>query len=310
MALVYTGRDDEIGQIQLPGYLFKAKLGTVLGRIMDSADKIKVETDSSAQALDQIHSNIENQSSETDMVATAMTEMAASIQEVAKNAAYAAQKAEETNHHSKEGVKHASGAVEGLQGLNKAVKDVSEVVSELDVNAQNIGTVVDVIKSIAEQTNLLALNAAIEAARAGAQGRGFAVVADEVRTLAGRTQESTQEIQKLIESLNNAVSQAINVMATSQKTASQSESEVMNAIESLKLIAEQVGGMTDLNIQIAAAVEEQSTVSEEMSRNVIQITQSSDSVLHSAESANTAAQALSAQSFSMKNMIDRFRDAN
>lgn len=310
MALIYTGREDDLGQILLTSHLLKAKLGTVLGRIMDSADKIKIETESSAQAVVQIHSNIEKQTSETDMVATAMVEMAASIQEVAKNTSYAAQKAEEMNLHSKEGVKHASGAVNGLQGLNKAVKDVSDVVLGLDVNAKNISTVVEVIKSIAEQTNLLALNAAIEAARAGEHGRGFAVVADEVRTLAGRTQESTQEIQNLIEGLNDAVNQAIKVMSTSQKSASQSENAVMNAIESLKLIADQVGGMTDLNVQIATAVEEQSAVSEEMSRNVTQITQSSDSVENSAESASSAAKALSEQTFGMKNMIERFRGAS
>jgi|TARA_R110001606_G_scaffold366348_1_gene521450 aerotaxis receptor len=310
MALIYTGRSDEIGQLQLPAQLHKAKLRTVLGRIMETADKVKIEADSSVQALSKIHSTIENQASETDMVATAMNEMTASIHEVAKNASYAAQKAEVTNQHSKDGVQHASGAMAGLYGLNQAIRNVSDVVSQLDANAQNIGVVVDVIKSIAEQTNLLALNAAIEAARAGEQGRGFAVVADEVRTLAGRTQQSTQEIQKLIENLYVAVTQAVKVMGSSQETASQSEGQVTSAIESLKLIAEQVNSMSDLNIQIATAVEEQSSVSEEMNRNITQISHSSSNVLHSAESANTAAQTLSAQSISMKNMIDRFRVDN
>lgn len=307
MALIYTGRADEIGQIQLPEALHTAKLRTILGRIKEAASKIKDQSDSSAAALSQICSSIQQQTSETDMVATAMNEMTSTVHEVAKNAAYAAQKSEDTNHHSQEGVRHASGAVHGLQGLNQAVHNVANVVSKLDQNTQNIGTVIDVIKGIAEQTNLLALNAAIEAARAGEQGRGFAVVADEVRTLAGRTQDSTQEIQKLIEDLNSSVAQAVSVMASSGEAAKASEEEVTKAIESLNLIAEQVGGMSDLNAQIATAVEEQSSVSEEINRNVVRISSGSENVLMGAQVANKAASNLSEQSLNLANMIARFR---
>lgn len=309
MALIYTGRSDEIGQIQLPAELLKAKLRTILGRIKDVAIHIEENADATSEALSKINSSIQYQASETDLVATAMTEMTATVQEVASNAAYAAQKAADADEQSQDGVRYASGAANGLQELNQAVNNVSNVVSQLDEDAQNIGTVIDVIKSIAEQTNLLALNAAIEAARAGEQGRGFAVVADEVRTLAGRTQESTQEIQKLIENLNNAVAQAVSVMGSSQQSASNSESEVSKAINSLGLIAEQVGGMNDLNTQIATAVEEQSSVSEDINKNIVQISHSAEDVLAGVNVADVAAGELSTQSHSLTDMIQRFKES-
>jgi len=309
MALIYTGRSDEIGQIQLPAELLKAKLRTVLGRIKEVASHIEEHADNTADALSNIKSSIQNQASETDLVATAMTEMTATVQEVARNAAYAAQKTEETDLHSQEGVRHASGAVGGLQTLNQAMTNVANVVSQLDTDTQNIGTVVDVIKGIAEQTNLLALNAAIEAARAGEQGRGFSVVAAEVRTLAGRTQDSTAEIQKLIANLNIAVEQAVSVMSHSQKSANESEMEISSAIDSLSLIADQVSGMNELNIQIATAVEQQSAVSEEINQNIVHINGGAENVLTGVSSADIAAGTLAEQSHNLTDMIQRFQQA-
>lgn len=307
MALIYTGRSDEIGQIQLTAEFLKGRLGTTLGRIRDSAVSIEQEADNSAQSVADIQSAIQQQAMRMGEVATAMTEMTASIQEVANNAAYAATKARETDELSKNGVSSASKAVSSLSNLGTAIGNISTVVAQLDKDTRNIGQIIDVITSIADQTNLLALNAAIEAARAGEHGRGFAVVAEEVRSLASKTQLSTQQIQDLIGELNGAVKQAVNVMEQSQQTSETSELHVKASITALETIAHEVSNINELNTQIATAVEQQSSVSEDINRNIVQVNETASQVSHGAEIADNAANSLSTQSHHMSDMIKRFQ---
>ncbi|WP_439503029.1 methyl-accepting chemotaxis protein [Methylophaga sp.] len=307
MALIYTGRSDEIGQIQLPTEFLRGRLGTTLGRIRDSASSIEHEADESARSVTDIQTAIRQQSMRMEEVATAMTEMTASIQEVANNAAYAATKARETDELSKNGVSSASKAVNSLSDLSTAIGNISSVVAQLDKDTRNIGQIIEVITSIADQTNLLALNAAIEAARAGEHGRGFAVVAEEVRSLASKTQLSTQQIQDLIGKLNGAVKQAVVVMEQSQQTSETSELHVKSSIQALETIANEVSNINELNTQIATAVEEQSSVSEDINRNIVQVNESAAQVTHGAEIADNAANGLSTQSHHMSDMIKRFQ---
>lgn len=310
MALVYTGRNDEIGQLQLVSELLRGRLRTTLSRMKESASDIANESDDSARSVGAIHSAIGEQAAEMEQVATAMTEMTASIQEVARNASVAASKASEADDLSQKGVHSASEAVSALSELNHAIENIAQVVEQLDGDTRDIGQIIDVITNIADQTNLLALNAAIEAARAGEHGRGFAVVAEEVRSLASKTQASTQQIQSLIQNLNNAVDHAVKVMQQSQKTSETSEQHVSVAIQALQTIAEQVSAMNDLNTQIATAVEEQSAVSEDINRNIVRANDNASQAMSGVEVANKAAKDLQGQSYRLTNMISRFQQDN
>lgn len=309
MALVYTGRSDEIGQLQLVSELLRGRLRTTLSRIEESAGEIEHNADNSAQSVTAIKSAIGEQASEMEQVATAMTEMTTSIQEVANNAALAATQANEADKLSQKGVGSASEAVSALGELNVAINNISSVVDRLDEDTRNIGQIIEVITNIADQTNLLALNAAIEAARAGEHGRGFAVVAEEVRSLASKTQSSTQQIQQLIQHLNDAVAMAVKVMEQSQKTSASSEQHVTTAIDALKQIAQQVSSISDMNAQIATAVEQQSNVADDINRNIVRANDNAGEALQGAGVADKTSKALSDQSHHLSDMIGRFRQA-
>ena len=279
----------------------------LIREISETTGQVAQDTEKMAEITEQSMEGIIRQRSETEQVATAMNQMTASVHEVSRNAASAAGVAQSTATQSQNGSKVVQDTISGINTLADNVSSASDVIHELEKDSDSIGSVLDVIQSIAEQTNLLALNAAIEAARAGEHGRGFAVVADEVRSLASRTQDSTQEIQSIIEKLQSRSKQAVTVMDEGQKQAKVSVELAQATGEALSEISSGIEELDRVSTQIAVAAEEQGTVAEEINRNVVNI---NDVSVQNAEKANlstSTSQDLSAQAARVGKTIGSFK---
>jgi methyl-accepting chemotaxis protein len=262
---------DEIAMLGEAFNKFAGKVHGVVSEVMNSVRQLNSAASGLSVITSETSTGVARQQSETEQVATAMNEMASTVQEVASHAEQAASAANDANQHSQEGNRVVTASINSIEELAKEIENASGVITNLEQDSENIGTVLDVIRGIAEQTNLLALNAAIEAARAGEQGRGFAVVADEVRTLASRTQQSTQEIQTMIERLQHGARDAVNVMKTSQSRTTDTVDHANEAGKALNSISSYVGDINNMNLQIASAADEQSSVAEEINQNVVRI---------------------------------------
>ena len=221
----YQGHD-ELGDIASAFNGMAARVQHSLQELAGAVEQLAAAAEQTAQVSHQTSDGIRRQQLETDQVATAMHEMSATVQDVAGNAASAAQAAEQADQQAESGKRVVQQTIEAIDSLASEVEHAATVIHELEANSGSISSVVDVIRSIADQTNLLALNAAIEAARAGEQGRGFAVVADEVRSLASRTQQSTSEIQAMIEKLQQGANRAVEVMLSSCDKAQRGKEQV------------------------------------------------------------------------------------
>ncbi|WP_412547784.1 methyl-accepting chemotaxis protein [Pseudomonas sp. PDM14] len=198
--------------------------------------------------------------------------MSATAQEVARHAAEAARAADEADTSAQQGEKVMQATIHTITGIRGEIANTAEVIRRLEADSGRIGKVLEVIRGIAEQTNLLALNAAIEAARAGEQGRGFAVVADEVRTLAQRTAESTAEIHQIIDTVQTGAVNAVRAIENGQNRSEEGVTQVTAAGATLQRITSAVEAIRDMNRQIATAAEEQTSVAEDISRNLTEIT--------------------------------------
>ena len=261
----------------------------VIKNIISGSTHLAAASEELSAITSQGSSGIVRQQSEIQQVATAMEEMSATVNEVAKNAVNAATAAQEADDQSKHGFTVVNDTVETIHSLADEVKRTAEVVEKLKEDCLKIGTVLDVIRDIAEQTNLLALNAAIEAARAGEHGRGFAVVADEVRTLASRTQQSTQEINGMIERLQAGANQAVIAMEKGREKANDSVEQSVKAGEALEAITTVVDRIKSMTMQIASAAEQQSTTTEEVNRSIVSISDvAEDAALGAQKTANSS----------------------
>ncbi len=267
---------DEISRLSQAYNRFAEKTERLVDQVAHTANDLSLRVEQFVGLARHTDAGVRIQHEKTTQAATAMTEMSATVHEVAQNSAHTAEAASKADEQANSGRNVVDHTLESINTLSTDVGHAVEVVKHVEGDSERIGSVLDVIRGIADQTNLLALNAAIEAARAGEQGRGFAVVADEVRTLAKRTQDSTQEIQEMIESLQNGVRKTVSVMETGKQQAASSVQQAARALDSLNEITQAVDTIMAMSAQIATAAEEQSAVAEDINRNIIDITHVAD----------------------------------
>ncbi len=304
---IATRSQDEVGQLAQNFNQFVARLHGIVSRLRDVTVELAAQSRTQAAGAEARSQRVRQQQDEIVMVATAVTEMASATQEIAGNAEFAANTAGDAVRLAVAGQSQVGQSQRSITGLAGEVSDASQTIHELDGHAQQISGILATISGIAEQTNLLALNAAIEAARAGEQGRGFAVVADEVRVLSRRTHDSTAEIQQMIEALQQTTRKAVGGMETSRQLAGTSVEDAEAANLSLGRINEAIGAISDMATQIAAAAEEQTSVTGEISRNTENIRHVSQTL--AAQAGEEAAQAAQLKSLTerLEQEIGRFR---
>jgi methyl-accepting chemotaxis protein len=299
--------NDEIGQLKQAMHSTTTQLHDIVQGINDITDKLSTAAGSMSEITTTTRGGVEQQKSGVEQVATAMNEMTATVQEVARNAAGAADAAQNADAESQTGHAEVQRTVESIDTLANGLEHARQVIQELQSGTENISSILDVIRGISEQTNLLALNAAIEAARAGEQGRGFAVVADEVRTLASRTQQSTQEINGMIQQLQSGAQDAVEAMATSHERANNTVQQASLAGQSLESITRAVATINEMNLMIATGAEEQSAVAEEINRNVVEINEVADMTAAGAQHTAQSSDELSALADKLKLVVGQFK---
>ena len=302
-----TRSQDEVGQLARNFNQFVARLHGIVSRLRDVTVELAAQSRAQAAGAHSRSQRVRQQQDEIVMVATAVTEMASATQEIAGNAEFAATTSGDAVKLAVAGQSQVGQSQRSITGLADEVADASQIINELDAHAQKISGILATISGIAEQTNLLALNAAIEAARAGEQGRGFAVVADEVRVLSRRTHDSTDEIQQMIETLQQTTRRAVSGMETSRQLAGTSVEDAESANLSLGQINEAIGAISDMATQIAAAAEEQTSVTSEISRNTENIRHVSQELAEQANQEAAQAAELKGLTERLEQEIGRFR---
>ena len=300
---------DEITDLARSFNTFAANVMDVVQKVGTSVENISASSSQLASTAEKADFAINQQKMSIDQVSSASHQMVSAVQEVARHATSAAAATSQSDTEAVQGMQVLDSAIEEINVLTEEIHQASGAIGQLESDSNTISSILDVIRDIADQTNLLALNAAIEAARAGEQGRGFAVVADEVRNLAQRTQDSTQEIQGMIERLQSSALKAVNVMQRSQDQAQSCVTQAAEAGESLQSITQAISAINDMNNQIATASEQQGAVMEEISTSINAILTQVDET--SAGSRNTAVSSDSMRALSMelKTLVGQFKVA-
>ncbi|MCP1644567.1 methyl-accepting chemotaxis protein [Pseudomonas citronellolis] len=304
---LHLQRRDELGQLQRTMLRMRDSLGELIGHIGGSVGQLASAADQLSAVTERTRAGVDSQRLETEQVASAIEEMAATVQEVARNAEQASGAARQADAQARDGEQVVGQAIARIDQLAAEVERSTQAMARLRGDSGKIGSVLDVIKSVAEQTNLLALNAAIEAARAGEAGRGFAVVADEVRALAQRTQQSTAEIEALIAALQRGAEDAAQCMDDSRELTGDSVELTRRAGDALAAIARSVAQIQDMNLQIASAAEQQSSVAAEISRSVGQVRDIAEQSAAASQQTAASSNELARLGSDLQSQVGRFR---
>ena len=298
---------NEFGQLGSQINLLIAQMGEVLAQLSQASAQLNDAAHGNRHTTESVRADLEKQRQETASVAAAMTQMEASVREVAQAANQTLERVQDVEKASEMGRKVMAGNITTTHQLAGKLQQTGKVIGDVSAMSGQIGNILDVIRGIAEQTNLLALNAAIEAARAGEQGRGFAVVADEVRNLAGRTAQSTSEIQTMIENLQQGVARAVNVMQECSRemdSCVDQSSQANNAMEEVQGI---VVLISDMSSQIASAAEQQQATSADIATNLNRISDISDLNYQGIERVAETSKQLDSLAEQQEGLVQRFR---
>ena len=299
--------NDELGEFANTINSFIDKLQNVMGNVVSSAHSVRGSIETASHSAQQNKQLLDQHTAELTQANDALQSMSGRLERMSDSASGLATSTANASEVAESANKIADEAVAAVKGLTNRVGEIEQVIQELDQRSQNIGSVLDVIKGIAEQINLLALNAAIEAARAGEQGRGFAVVADEVRTLASRTQQSTSEIQVIIESLQSGAQTAVDTMTQSQQDVGSSADQINRVKELLAEIVAHMDGISSTNSAVANDVNEQSTVARSIADNIDKISNLSVSILENGKSTASACTQLSTLNSDLNTHVSFFK---